>query len=226
MQASITYVVCHLVGALGVALSGFAQTSAPRLDILPPNSNGWVRVSSSLVSNSILSLEASSNLAAWQRIATAHDALRSYPDLAATNFPQRFYRASFSARTPTNDWKNQLLFPDESFRSDAIASDDVRWVKFTILLDDPVRVFYQHSTNFPFHYVFARQRLTPFLGIDRATFDAVTLRRTNQQAVLGAVLYPPGSSFLEYGVQFVGLDPYPPEDVVRHRRNGSSHLRL
>jgi hypothetical protein len=215
MKASITYVVCHLVGALGLALSGFAQTSAPRLSILPPNSNGWVRVSSSLVSNSVLSLEASSSLAAWQRIATTHDALRSYPDLAATNFRQRFYRASLSARTPTNDWKNQLLFPDEAFRSDVTSGDGVRWVKFTILLDDPVRVFYQHSTNFPFHYEFARQRLAPFLGIDRAAFDAVTLRRTNQQAVLGAVLYPPGLSFLEYGVQFVGLDPYFPEDVAR-----------
>jgi len=200
---------------MATALAGFAQTSQPRLAILPPESNGWVRVSSSLVSNSVVSLEASTNLTDWQRIATAHDALRPYPDLAATNFPQRFYRAGFSTRTPTNDWKNQLLFPDEAFRSDSSSSDDVRWVKFTILLGDPVRVFYQHSTNFPFHYEFARQRLAPFLGMDRAAFDAVTLRRTNQQAVLGAVLYPPTANFLEYGVQFVGLDPYPPEDVAR-----------
>jgi hypothetical protein len=215
MNAFVTHVSWHLAGALTTALGGFAQPNALRLDILPPESNGWVRVSSSLASNRVLSLEASTNLASWQRIATAHDAFRSYPDLATTNFPQRFYRVSSSVRMPTNDWKNQILFPEEAFRSDSSSSDGVRWVKFTILLEDAVRVFYQHSTNFPFHFEFARQRLAPFLGIDRATFDAVTLRRTNQQAVLGAVLYPPASNFLEYGVQFVGLDPYPPEDVAR-----------
>ena len=32
--------------------------------------------------------------------------------------------------------------------------------------------------------------------------------------VLGAVLYAPDSNSVEYGVQFVGLDPYPPDDVV------------
>ena len=215
MKAVVSHVIWHLAGALGIGLASAAQTNPPRLDISHPESNGWVRVSSSLLSNSVLSLEASSNLTAWQRIATAHDALRSYPDAAATNYPQRFYRASFSTRTPTNDWKNQILFPDEEFRSALMTIDDVRWVKFAILLQDPVRVFYQHSTNYPFHYEFARQRLGPFLGMDRAAFDAVTLRRTNQQAVLGAVLYPPGANFLEYAVQFVGLDPYPPEDVVR-----------
>jgi hypothetical protein len=215
MKASVTYRVCLLLGVLGASIIGFAQTNLPRLSILPRESNGWVRVSSSLASNSVLSLEASTHLNAWQRIATVHDALRSYPDVDATRFPQRFYRAAFSTRTQTNDWKNQLLFPNEPFRSASSSIDDVRWVKFTILLEDPVRVFYQHSTNFPFHYEFARQRLAPFLGMDRSAFDAVTLHRTNQQAVLGAVLYPPDANFLEYGVQFVGLDPYPSEDVAQ-----------
>ena len=215
MKALLTQVVWCLVAVLSTALAGFGQTNRPVLSIFPPESNGWARIGSSFLSNSVLTLEASSDLASWQRIATAHDALRRYPDLAATHFPQRFYRATSSVRTPTNDWKNQILFPDEAFRSEVITSDDLRWVKFAILLEDPVRVFYQNSTNYPFHYEFARHRLPPFLGMDRATFDAATLRRTNQLAVLGAVLYPPAAQFLEYGVQFVGLDPYPPEDVAR-----------
>lgn len=64
------------------------------------------------------------------------------------------------------------------------------WVKFAILLDEPWRVFYQDSTEFPFHYDFAAQRLAPFLGLDRPGFDAVSLRRENQRVVLGTLLYP------------------------------------
>src|SRR5439155_1456643 len=63
-------------------------------------------------------------------------------------------------------------------------------------------------------YDFAVQRLAPFVGMDRAAFDAVSLHRANQHVVLGAVLYPPDSNSVEYGVQFVGLDPYSPEEIV------------
>jgi hypothetical protein len=50
----------------------------------------------------------------------------------------------FSLQATTNfltsdDWKNQLTFPVESFRSiDSLT--EVAWVKFAILLDEPVRV--------------------------------------------------------------------------------------
>src|SRR5262245_44873926 len=146
MKDPVPHLVWFLAGLFATAPAGFAQTSPPRLAIVPPESNGWVRVSSPLASNSVLTLEASSNLPAWQRIATIHDALRAYPDLAAPNFPQRFYRVAASARTPTNDWKNQLLFPEDDFRSAAMSSEDVRWVKFTILFEDTVPELYQHST--------------------------------------------------------------------------------
>jgi hypothetical protein len=46
-----------------------------------------------------------------------------------------------------------------------------------------------------------------------AQFDAIALRRTGQQVVLGALIYPPAGGPREYGVQFVGYDPYPKEDV-------------
>jgi hypothetical protein len=34
-----------------------------------------------------------------------------------------------------------------------------------------------------------------------------------QQVVLGAVIIPPAGTAREYGIQFVGYDPYPREDV-------------
>ncbi len=56
-------------------------------------------------------------------------------------------------------------------------------------------------------------RLPPFRGLSRAEFDQVSLRRAGQQVVLGAVLFAPGE-LREIGIQFVGLDPYPPEAVA------------
>jgi hypothetical protein len=87
------------------------------------------------------------------------------------------------------------------------------FVKFAIALSDPGTVYFQDSNLYPFHFDFATRRLQPFLGMSRAQFDAVSLRRAGQQVVLGAVIFPPFSSPREFGIQFVGLDPYPKEDV-------------
>lgn len=172
-----------------------------------------MRLRSSFHSNSLLTLEASTNLTGWNAIGTFHDALFNYPDPGADGLRQRFYRLHTAPRAATNDWKNELLFPEDSFRSPG--SGEIRWVKFAILLADPTRVYYQDSTKFPFHFEFATQRLAPFIGMNRTAFDAVSLRRTNQQVVLGTVLYPPGANFVEYGVQFVGLDPYTVDEIAR-----------
>ncbi len=204
-----------LLNGLLFAVLAHAQPVAPRLEIhRPAISNDWVRLNSSAQPDSVLTLEASANLSAWTNIATLHDALFHYPDVGTESFSHRFYRAQARARGADDDWKNQAWFPEEPFRSFS-PGEAVRWVKFAILLDEPWRVFYQDSTEFPFHYDFATQRLAPFLGLDRPGFDAVSLRRENQRVVLGALLYPPRTTFVEYGVQFIGLDAYTPEEIAR-----------
>ena len=191
-----------------------AQTSSPQLQILPPTRNGWIRLDSALLPNTRFTLEASENLRDWTRIATLHDGAVAYPDAAALSFAQRFYRASSEPRTAADDWKNQLVLPNEIFRS-PFETTGLRWVKFAILTGDSTRVFYQDSTKYPFHYDFARQRLEPFIGIDRAAFDQASLHPPNQQVILGAVLFPHQPNVLEYGIQFVGLEPYAPATVGR-----------
>jgi hypothetical protein len=208
MMRGVGLVIWFVV--VSIASSLFAQSN---LSIGAPDTNGWVRLSTGDAANTLFDLQASSNLVTWRSIATTHDGLFDYPDAEAAGFRQRFYRFTSRERVPSDDWKNQILFPTEEFRSPI--TDPVRWVKFAIVLSDPARVVYQHSTNYPFHYDFARQRLPGFIGMDHETFDAVSLRRTNQQVLLGAVLYPPIFTFLEYGIQFVGLDPYPVEDISR-----------
>lgn len=191
-----------------------AQPVAPNIMIRrPATSNDWFRISSPVRSNSVLVLEGSTTLTNWTSVGTVHEGLYSYPDARSLHLPFHFYRARAFTRTATNDWKNQAWFPEEPFRS-ASPNESVRWVKFAILLNEPWRVFYQDSTEFPFHYDFATQRLPPFLGLDRPSFDAISLRRTNQQVLLGALLYPPRATFVEYGVQFIGLDAYTPAEIA------------
>src|SRR5688572_16001672 len=156
------------------AQSPAALPGAPHLAVRKQiTSNDWPRLDSSFHSNAVLSLEASTNLNTWQPIATLHDALFDYPDAAAPGYPHRLYRLQATERSRTNDWKNQIWFPEEPFRSRD--GDSLRFVKFAILLNDPTRVHYQHSTNYPFHFEFATARLAPFLGMDRTSFDAISL---------------------------------------------------
>jgi hypothetical protein len=195
-------------------VSASAQISAPHLEILPPEpSNRWVRLDSGFQSNTVLTLYASTNLGVWTNIGSLHNALYAYPDAASPWWPQRFYRVAAAARDLTNDWKNQIVCPTDPFQS-TNAAQGVTWVKFAILLDDPTRVYYQDSRKYLFHYDFATQRLPAFHGMSYEQFDAVSLHRVGQQVVLGTVLYPPATTFAEYGVQFVGLDSYTPEEIA------------
>jgi hypothetical protein len=79
-----------------------------------------------------------------------------------------------------------------------------------------VRVYYQDSKALKFHYDFARARLAPFMNMTPAQFDQVSLRTNGQQVLLGTVLVPPLPHMNEFGIQFVGADPYPPEFIARY----------
>lgn len=186
---------------------------ATTVTIEPPRAtDDWLRLRSSESANSLLTLQSTTNLQTWSTVATTHDKFFNFP--TRPEVPGALiYRVRSEKRSATNDWKNELLFPEEPLRS--AEGQDLRWVKFLILLNDPTRVYFQDSAKFPFHYDYARQRLAPFDNLDRAAFDAISLHRTNQQVVLGSILYPPTPNYVEYGVQFVGLDGYTPDEISR-----------
>jgi len=123
---------------------------------------------------------------------------------------------------PSPYWKNEIVFPDEPFRASGTFASDPGWVKFTILLDpyDPNVVYFQDSKRYAFHYNFAVELLTPFIGMTPQQFDEATLYEEDQQAVLGAVIMPPNAGwpepfpYPEYGIQFVRYDPYTKEEVA------------
>ena len=144
---------------------------------------------------------------------------------ATTNLTTRLVILAFllTAATPglvyAQDWKNQVIFPDDSFCSPGISTGDPGWVKFTIKLDDPGTVYFQDSQLYPLHYDFATTVLAPFIGMSPEQYYMVTLYELNQQASLGAVImpplngFPPETNFAEYGIQFVRYDPYTKEEI-------------
>lgn len=114
--------------------------------------------------------------------------------------------------TPSEDWKNQISFPFEPFAAWPATFETPGWVKFTVLMHDPTKVYYQDSNKFPFHGEFATARLDPFFEMSRDEFDQVSLHEEGQKAILGAVLFPPTpESVPEYGIQLVRQDAYDPE---------------
>ncbi|MFM1945353.1 MAG: hypothetical protein RI897_4335 [Verrucomicrobiota bacterium] len=195
--------------------TALAQPSPPHLTSVPPSpDHPQVRLQTQSQAGTVLGLESSPSLNTWTPVALLHDAALNYPNLTHTPETSLFYRAWTRERTPDDDWKNQILFPEDPFLSSASTSSS-RWIKFAILLNDPSRVYYQNSTKFPFHYDFASLRLPPFIGTDRTSFDLASLRLQGQQLVLGTILFPPRPTFVEYGIQFIGLDPYPPEQIAQ-----------
>ncbi|WP_437624490.1 PEP/pyruvate-binding domain-containing protein [Sorangium sp. So ce1151] len=113
--------------------------------------------------------------------------------------------------TPSEDWKNEITFPFDPFLAYS-TYDAPMWVKFTVLMHDPTKVYYQDSNKFPFHGEFATARLDPFFGMSQDEFDRVSLHEEGQEAILGAVLVSPNAHVdPEYGVQLVRQDAYDPE---------------
>jgi len=128
--------------------------------------------------------------------------------------------AATSTAVYGQDWKNQIVFPDDSFRNEGVFSNDPGWVKFTIKLNDSNTVYFQDSQLYLFHYDFATAVLPPFIGMSPSEYYDVTLHEEGQQAVLGTVILPPITDdeppvpfFLEYGIQFVRYDPYLKEEI-------------
>jgi hypothetical protein len=118
------------------------------------------------------------------------------------------------------DWKHQVVFPDDPYCASGVGAGDSGWVKFTIKLDDPCTVYFQDSQLYVLHHEFATSVLDPFIGMSASQFYEVTLYETGQLAALGTVIMPPLSGypaepdFLEYGIQFIRQDPYTREEIA------------
>jgi hypothetical protein len=211
----LTYLVLSLAAVLSAVPPSLSQSATSlTLEALAPNEHGWVRLNAQGETGRVYHLQASTNLIDWPWIATFHHGIDEFADPASARDAARFYRAESRPKTLNDDWKNQIHFPQDEFLTSfsGLMGMDFRWIKFSIPLDDPVRVYYQDSQVYDFHFDFARARLEPFKNMTPAQFEQAALRANDQQVLLGTLLFPPMNT-REYGIQFVGADPYSPEYI-------------
>jgi hypothetical protein len=233
-----------LLAALGLASAGIgwgqgvfnpdpdpARTNTPpQLWALPRASDGWVRLHGDFYESNappaVLTVQVSTDLAHWRDAATLLVTPFDYVDPGSAGDPVRFYRLAVAPWSVTNDWSNVLSFPWDPLMTASECSTlaALAWVKFTLVLDEPHRVYFQDSRLYPLHYTFATTRLSALAGLSPREFEAVTLHRNGQRAVLG-VLYMPRTGIAgsasaaaafgqEFAIQFIGADPYPAGQIA------------
>jgi hypothetical protein len=188
-----------------------------RLQVALPAPNAPPQLGGSGSTNSVYRLERTVDLVNWQewlRLIPTNGAFR-VQDNSSSGFFTRFYRFITTTQTPADDWKNQAGFPTDPFLAGEKA-DQVRWMKFLILPSDPTRIYFQNSTKYVLHYDFAKARFPQFAQMSRNDFDSVSLYLSNQHAILGSLLFPPGTNVLEFGIQFAGQDPYSADWVAKY----------
>ena len=217
MKGAITLlIVCASLGHIG-------PTATPRLTLEGWESNGWPRVAIVDPIGRVYTLQASTNLKEWADAAVLHgrQAETNFPplpfiDATGNDGRAKFYRVHATSLDFEDDWRNHVYF-DDGFRSEPITFGlpETRWIKFAIQTNEPTRVYYQNSSKYKFHYDFAKVRLPAFRGLTSSQFDAISLRTNSQRIILGAVLLSPFPEKREVGIQFVGQDQYPPEDIAR-----------
>jgi len=168
-------------------------------------------------------IETSTDLLNWSIIAAQKDTPNwSFTDgLSFGLVPRKHYRMVQSVPpdlVPHESWKSAIALPRDAFLSPPISgtgsqfeATEVRWIKFALIVGDLPRVVFQDSAPYSFHYQFATERLEPFLGISFEDFNALSLHRDDQEVILGAVLWAPSRN--EFGIQFVGRDPIPAEEL-------------
>lgn len=110
-------------------------------------------------------------------------------------------------------YKHRLAHPSDPYL--AFASDGPAWVKFTIRVSDPTRVYFQNSAQIRFHQEFVSASLEPYIGWTPAEIDAVSLHADGQQLVFGAVLYSPNTPH-EVAIQLVRQDAYALDEVIAY----------
>ncbi|MGQ0507201.1 MAG: PEP/pyruvate-binding domain-containing protein [Myxococcaceae bacterium] len=118
---------------------------------------------------------------------------------------------------PSPFWRAQLGVPEDDFYV-AGGGDQPRWVKLSIDVADPTRVYFQDGREYAFHYHFARKHFSGYGQMTAEQFAQVTLKAQGQKLHLGAVLLPavlssPHQPPAELGIQLVRHDAYTQEEV-------------
>ena len=193
-----------------------AQSLTLKIEPNPGTGGQKLELNGSQPPSSNLLLQLSHDAQTWFPIAGTRALPWQHFDTAPLDRTRGFYRVTQNPLVPISShstWRNTVTLPDDSFRSNPVLTGfgqtEIRWIKFSIILDNAPTVYFQDGNHYQFHYNFANGRLDPFTGISLADFNAASLYPPNQEIVLGALLFAPAHK--EFAFEFVGQKSYPPE---------------
>lgn len=198
-----------------VSLLAIRVAAATDLSLVMPAGMPWLL--SSDEPGFRLILQRSANLTDWQEVARVRHRLWAYPELSASASAGGFYRLAATGLQPTDDWSNQLLPAGGELFTPGTGSGmaATRFAKFSILLAHPDRVYFQDSVRWPFHYHFAVARLPGYAGMSVLEYGRQALyAHADQRMVIGAVLRAPDPQVREVGIEIVGSEAFPLEQVA------------
>lgn len=195
------------------ALTGLTHAQGPEsleLRLSPAAGKPWLETTR--LPSHRLQLEASDDLRTWSEAARVNDRLFPYADGSAGAERARFYRVAARPRQAADDWSNQIdaespqLFkPGTGTGLAGMAS-----VKWSILLPQPDRLYFQDSVVYPFHIQYARARLPGYAGMGAVEFSAQALFPTPaQRMALGSVLRAPDPQVRELAIEVTGAAAFP-----------------
>ena len=120
-------------------------------------------------------LESSLDLKNWMDVAVSNDVYARYR--LPLEDRARFFRVRSRGMDETSDWTNQLRVPDERIFSESAVGgfENPTFAKFTVILSEPDRVYFQDSDRYPFHFDFAKARLPGFDSISFVIYVRLSL---------------------------------------------------
>jgi hypothetical protein len=204
--------------SLPVLISTSLWVHSQIIEIRPDFETGGQRleIQGSSLPDTNYHLQFSHDARTWFPLAGRRTLPWQFVDADPLERPHGFYRVAQNPLVPISShssWQNTVSLPDDPFRSDPVLTGfgqtEIRWIKFSIVLDNAPTVYFQDGSQYLFHYNFANDRLDPFSGISLDDFNALSLHPPDQEVVLGAVLFAPAHK--EFALEFVGRNSYPPE---------------
>lgn len=193
-----------LVRAAELRLRVVLEAGVPRLETAPKPGQ-------------LLIVERSEDLRGWAEFARVWEQLQPYGDWSFSSQRARFYRVQSLGLRVEDDWSNQLaasmgLLFKPGAGTGLAATATVKW---TLLLSEPDRVYFQNSVKYPYHFQFARARLPGYATMSTLEYYAQALYASDaQRMVVGSVLRAPDPQVRELGIEVTGAEPFPAAKVV------------
>lgn len=199
------------------AMAAFAFTAAGGAEISLEMKEGAPSLQSEDCPGYRLILEQSGTLTNWHEIARVRNRLLPYPDVSGAVQSRSFYRIAAATLQASDDWSNQLRPATGELLTPGSGSGlaATRFAKFSILLAQPDRVYFQDSVLWPYHYHFALARLPGYAGMSILQYNRQALyANADQRMAIGAVMRAPDPQVREAGIEIVGSEPFPIERVA------------